>query len=757
MKTTAHRIGTSRFGKLWSGCVLFVILARGAVQRRPRGTGVAERLRMLPLEDAPLRAPVSIRWNAQQIPAIDASSDADSFAALGIVHAHLRLAQLELLRRVALGRTAEIVGPAGLELDHAVRLLDIARAVPAIADALPDETRVLLGAFVAGINHVIAHAAQRPYEFRVLAIQPEPWTIEHALAVQRLCATDMSWQIWQRLLPLRARMGRDAWRVLWPRLLRCGAPAAPDTKSADAATALFALSARHGSNSMAVSGRRRRSGGALIASDPHLPYSLPSPWIAVSMRSPGFDCAGLMMPSQPFLALGRNRDIAWGGTSLHAQSSDLFDLSQEPSASIRTRTIRIRARGARARRVALREHAIGPVVSDGMQFRNDTPLAMRWLGHRASDELTAMLGVTRARDWSGFQNSLRGFAISGLNMVFADQDGHVGRLCAAQMPNRPETPPPDLVLPPGDIRRWDAIVDSTALPREFDPTEGVVVSANAKPPGGTVPVGFFFAPPDRETRIRACLLDAGDVDIATIGAIQRDVFSRWSVDTRDALLPLLPEPATGPETILFQNLRDWDGHYAETSQGASAFVSLIQALIDQLGSADAFHGHEQVWGVERFVQDALDERDAAEKHRLLADAFRKAALCFSPKQNWGDRHRIRLHHPLAALPLIGKRFPRTDCAAGGSNDTVNKSGHSFPAGPHGAHYGSCARHIADLAHATDSFTVQLGGQDGWIGSANANDQTALWGQGGLIRLPLVAGCDDAEFPYETVLKPAKTS
>src|SRR5690606_18695570 len=95
--------------------------------------------------------------------------------------------------------------------------------------------------------------------------------------------------------------------------------------------AMFALVNRSGSNSFAVSARRSASGAALIASDPHLGVVLPNLWLSAGMQSPSHHAVGLMIPGVPVVALGRNRWIAWGGTSLHAASSDLFDVSAVPA------------------------------------------------------------------------------------------------------------------------------------------------------------------------------------------------------------------------------------------------------------------------------------------------------------------------------------------------------------------------------------------------------------------------------------------
>jgi len=66
---------------------------------------VPDRLAMLPRKGLPIAAPVRIHWDEHQIPFIEAETDDDLAVALGI-HAHLRLGQIEMLRRLSQGRVA---------------------------------------------------------------------------------------------------------------------------------------------------------------------------------------------------------------------------------------------------------------------------------------------------------------------------------------------------------------------------------------------------------------------------------------------------------------------------------------------------------------------------------------------------------------------------------------------------------------------------------------------------------------------------
>src|SRR5262249_37965578 len=91
--------------------------------RPTRKRSLAERLAVIPSRGMPLQDPVIIRWNDSQVPWISAQSDRDCAVALGLVHAHLRIGQMEMLRRIAQGRTSEMFGPAAISADRILRTI----------------------------------------------------------------------------------------------------------------------------------------------------------------------------------------------------------------------------------------------------------------------------------------------------------------------------------------------------------------------------------------------------------------------------------------------------------------------------------------------------------------------------------------------------------------------------------------------------------------------------------------------------------
>ena len=54
---------------------------------------------------------MSVRYDERGVPHIRAESETDMYRALGYVHAQDRLFQMEMVRRLAQGELAEVLGP----------------------------------------------------------------------------------------------------------------------------------------------------------------------------------------------------------------------------------------------------------------------------------------------------------------------------------------------------------------------------------------------------------------------------------------------------------------------------------------------------------------------------------------------------------------------------------------------------------------------------------------------------------------------
>jgi penicillin amidase len=724
-----------------SGCALLTPL--------PEPRTLPQRLAAMPTEGLPLRDTLTIYWDAHQIPFIEADHDEDAAFGLGMVHAHLRLGQMELFRRISQGRLAESAGPIAIDIDHGLRALDYGRAVEAIEASMSAQTLRWVEAFVAGINLYQQRMPEPPHEFRVLDIALAPWTVRDLLAMGRLAGSDVNWLVWANLLPLRER---EDWPRLWDRLVASGAASLAGSGGHSRQSLLRQVLAgtnRHGSNSLAVAGHRTQTGAALIASDPHVGLYLPNLWLLAGLKSPSYHVVGVMIPGLPFFALGRNPWIAWVGTNMRAASSELIDISQLPEGAVETRRETIRVRWWFDRDVTLGGSDWGPVLSDlpSLHELDLPPVALKWTGHMASDEIGAMLSVARSHDFEEFRTALESFSVPGQNMLYADAEGNIGQVMAVALPQRDDRPPQDIILDPKERQSaWQTLTTAADLPARYNPARGFLASANNRPPVTVaLKVGSFFSPDDRVLRMAELVERNGRVRAEDLKRIHSDTYVASSPALRDLLLGKiealgLVAGASAKERAALEVLRNWGGHYDITSRGAMVFECFHHEFATQFyrvrfGEQD-WAAFANVGRIKAILLEDIERTEAQALRPALAAALAAAADKVEEFESWGDMHRLRLAHPFGLAPLVGRRYRFETMPIGGSTDSLAMTAHGSTAERHFVRYGSSARHISDLSDADANWFVLLGGQDGWFNSANFADQVPLWQSGDYVQVPL---------------------
>ncbi|MDZ3838686.1 MAG: penicillin acylase family protein [Rhodospirillales bacterium] len=750
-------------------CLALTTLLAGCALLRPlpEETSVDERLKAFPTTGLPLQGRVQVMWDDHQIPFIEAEHDDDAAFALGLVHAHLRLGQMAIYRKIAQGRIAEMGGPLAADIDHGLRILDFGKAAAETEAGMLPEARRWMERFVEGVNLYQDRLEVLPYEYRALGLEREPWTVQDLLAFGRLSGTDVTWLVWFNLLQLRQR---DDWPELWARLIDTGGRSQPSfamgAGGGDLAAILESV-ARSGSNSIAIAPERTTTGGAIIASDPHLGLNLPNTWILAGLKSPSYHVVGMMVPGLPVFAIGRNADIAWGGTNMRSAASDLVDLSAVAESEISERRETIRVRGWLDREIVVRESRWGPVISDAPQFEDLAlpPLALRWTGHRPSDEISAMMAVSRAGSFDEFRQAFADFSLPAQNMIYADAKGNIGQLMAVQLPARRDGAPADMLTPPqASDAAWSRILGSLELPFAYNPEKGFLASANNRPTDGAdVRIGYFFSPSDRVERMAELVAASGGMSLESAQALQQDVAMPSSLALRDAFLAAFA--AAGIETgtaglsaeqsATLELMGGWDGRYDQASRGAVAFeifrAELTAAFYKQTLGEDDWQAFADVGDIRTLLAADLAEADPAALRPLLRQSLAATAGKTRDFGGWGEMHRLMLRHPLAFLPLIGGRFAFADLPAAGSSETLMKTAHGLTSERHRVRYGSNSRHVSDMTDPDRNLFVLLGGQDGWLSSSTFLDQVPLWRDGEYIELPLRLETVRARFPRTMTL------
>ncbi len=726
----------------------------------PSGTGQAGSGPSGPAPEGGEQPPIVIRWNEWGVPFIEAQRDQDVPYGFGVVHAHLRLGQMELIRMLAHGRASEMVGPLGIDVDVAIRAIGFARASEATVAAMRPDTRAWLERYAQGINAYKRSQQVRPLEQRLLNIPDEPWTAQDVVTVGRVAAIDINWIALGTYLRNRQEPGFAA---LWQRMVEYGRAGTPSFGApSPAPLAMLANVSKSGSNSWVVGGARRAGPGtpALIASDPHVGFVLPSLWLIAGARSPGYAAVGFMIPGLPVVMLGRNDRIAWGGTNMVGLSTSAYDVTDLPAQAFTERTELIRVRLLPDVTRTIRTTALGTVVTDSpfLATHDKRVVALKWRGNQPSDEFSALLDVNRAQNFEQFRAAFAPYAVSGQNFLYADVEGNIGQVLAIEaQPAAGRTAPLPLGDPANPQHLWGAPVPSTALPFAFNPGEGYLISAN-NPPVHTEPrVTLLTSADDRVGRLRELIEDDSQHSVDSHRRHQLDVYSRASHALAQEVVrqaKALPQPLRGEGARVVEALRDWDGQYDVDSTQAP----LAHRLQHFLGQAF----YEKKYGPKSasFLMGSVSlpdflRQDLASGEALpyLAGALRRTGNDTPAGTTWGEIHRLRVAHALGNIPVLGGAYRYEEFGVPGNLTTVMKSATNAGRGVQRANYGANARHISDLADPDENHFVMMGGQDGWIGAPHFADMVPLWREGRLIRVPLSPQGVRQAFTRVTVLQP----
>lgn len=751
--------------------VLLLVGSCSLVAPLPRETSLDDRLGVFP-ESFPAEGTVTIHWDRHQVPFIEADTDRDLAFSLGLVHAHLRGGQAELLRRASQGRLAEGMGSFLVPVDHAMRLMDFSRTTPDIIAMMPDETLEFLEKFAEGMTWYQQRQQTKPVEHRVLRWDFEPWTVEDLVTMSRLASIDITWMYAFRSLSLQ---DDPNWESYWTRVQAISgesiptfegpelisrsddggshstmslAPPTVGNQEADRAVAFLRMvlnQSRSGSNVMAVShGPSEANRPPLLAADPHVGLQIPPLWLLVGMKSPSYNAVGFMLPGFPVVAIGRNAHGAWGGTNMLAQSSDFVELPPDWEVTS-TREEKITVRGWWNRTVTLRESKYGPVISDLPIFPggDDRPdVALRWVGREPSDEFTAFLRVVRSTDWDSFRGAFATWSVSGQNMVYAGNDGTIGHVLAVRLPNRPPGSRDRFTITSEEADEWwSETFGPLDLPTHSSREPSFLVSTNNRPARHQpVIVSRFHDSNDRQGRLIELLEQANDIDLEKLGEIQKDVVSPEYRNLAHDLAAM----AEGSHEELVAELLDWDGAFASDSRGALVAHLLIGNMArlyypGKLGESIANSLLSGGLATSFLVEDLAESLHRDEVAALLPEAMNRTRhdlRYLKDDATWGNFHRLHVAHPFSNLPLVGRRYRFGNHPAEGNTNTVRKAAGPLSNEPGRATYGQNGRALFDLADPDANHFVLFGGQDGWLNSTTSVDQVELFLAGDMITLPL---------------------
>ena len=679
-----------------------------------------------------LAAPLAIVRDRFGVPHVLAGSEADAIFGQGFVQAQDRLFQLELFRRAGAGRLAEVAGARALDADRFARRLGLAgRADDDLASCGAAE-RELLEAFARGVNAGIGSLRALPPEFAVLRTTPEPWRPEHSLLLGRLLMLGFAsnWDAELERERLVAALGPERAALLdvaYPAdaATTTGHPSAGASErllAAYEATAVAGMPTHGASNAWALSGARTRSGAPLLACDPHLRAGVPGLFHVVHVAGGGLDVIGADVPGLPGVIIGHNREVAWGVTAGLADVSDCYVEELDPDDPERYRTPqgwqrgtvrveRIAVRGAASVEETVLETRHGPVIGPVLPGQ-DRAIALRSTALEGGETVGPLLDANRARDVAEFEAAVGRWPGATFNFVFAGRAGSIGYRMGGSIPRRARGAgllPQDGARSPGPPEP----LPGEEMPRALDPPGdgggGAVVSAN-QAPGGPHELGEEWCAPYRADRIAELLAARDEHTVASMQAIQLDLFNAGLVELRDLLLARDGVAGASIDPGVRAVLAGWDGQshagsvgaaimqtvYSEATAalvarvaGPEADLVLGKGLGAPVGEESRFHYHLQGRIVAALVEAAAPWcDDEADRDRVLRAATARALEELRDRLGtnveawrWGALHVQRRPHPLDGIPGLGRSFSLGPFAMPGDVNTVWQGGYTPYGGP----------------------------------------------------------------------------
>ncbi len=713
------------------------------------------------------------------VPHIFANSLNDAYFALGYAHAQDRLWQMEAMRRLGNGRLSEILGDRVLRTDRLMRTLGIALLAEGDAAALPEQTRVALEAYAAGVNAWLATGSLPP-EFTLLGHEPEPWKITDSLIWGRLMSRQLArgWSDETFRAQLAKRLSAEQINELWP----ADPPGAPYTYDArefagfDLRSLLGAvppaLGRQSASNAWVVDGLRSGTGAPVLANDPHLGFTAPGVWYLVRIVTPELTIAGATAPGLPFTILGHNGRVAWGVTATEVDSQDLFIETIDPadperyltpggSEPISTRVETIRVKGGAPVTFAVRGTRHGPVLSNLPGVTPDAaPSKMLALAAAnlapVDSTASALMAMSRARDVVSFRAALADFVGPTVNVFYADSAGDIGIAARGRMPLRKAGNGRGPFAGADGEHDWAGFVPFDDLPHVENPPSGRLINGNNRmvADNGQSPIAGFWYARWRAERILE-VVDSGPHGPGKAAQLQNDVLS----GAARRLVPLMlerggPIPKGGQgNNRVFQMMSNWDYRMDRDRPEPLIYTAWLHHAVraiagDELGEDFARYGRKSR---ARFVEAVLTENShwcepqdgslptcAQEISSALDAALVELSAALGAnmgKWRWGDLHRATFGNRLLGnVPVIGQ-FADLSIPSSGGDHTVGRGPIAGTgATPYANFRGPGYRAVYDFSNLSRSRFIAVPGQSGNPFSPHYGDLMEIWRDGEYIRL-----------------------
>jgi penicillin amidase len=757
--------------------IVILILAASVLAKIKARQGLPDYTEDITLKN--LKYPVDVFRDDFGTPHIFAHTEEDLYRSVGYLMAQERLWQMDMLRRITLGRLSELLGENFVKTDLLMRSLRFSEKSLDILQKSNPEIILHLTAFCDGVNQCIDNLGEDlPLEFTLLRYKPDKWEMHHSLNL----ISFMAWELksgWNELMleEIKQKVDSSLYHALLLNNSLQKEYVYPGTKdnvellSTNSLLEFFRIKELgfevfSGSNNWAVAGTKSKTGYPILANDMHLELNIPGIWMQMHQVVEGkLNVSGLVLPGQPLVIVGHNDSIAWGMTNTVVDNLDYYEERINPNnknqyfyneewKTFDSTQVKIISKDT-VYNLSYRCNHRGPVVTQDV---NGKVLTVKWIGSVYSDEFLSIYKVNRANNWSSFKEAFSTFRSISQNIVYADVDGNIGLYTCAGVPIRKR----DAVfrILPGWTNEYDwvGLVPFEELPHEYNPSRGYVSSANNRTTDSlyNYHIGTWYSLPYRIERIRELLEINHKLSVQDFINIQNDAKSKFSLMQVEKLFVLIDEEELNAlELEIAHKLKCWDGNMDKDLIEPSIaevfnWIFVRQIFKDELGD-ELFEKFEKNNKIARIAvynilkgdgnSPWLDKIDTPETENIndivnityketiqyLINNYRKDTR----KWKWKYLHKITFKHPVSksfeALDFVFK-LNRGPYGVSGGKHTV--SPYSYPMfEPENVFHGASHRHIFSLQNWDSTLSVLPTGNSGIVSSEFYCDQTENYVKG----------------------------
>jgi penicillin amidase len=730
---------------------------------------------------AGLSAPVEVIRDRWGIPHIYARSNQDLFFAQGFVHAQDRLWQMELNRRMGLGRLSELFGELALSTDRTVRTFGFNRLGRIDWANATGDVEEILRAYTAGVNAFLESPDTKlPIEFTLLAHRPEPWQPTDTLAFSRIMLWQMSGAWYSEIIrsQIVQTVGNEhatELEIHYPDTDPITLPTGIEFNRLDPDGSLRRvkgpfLDRGKGSNAWAISSHKSVTGHPILCNDMHLALVLPSLWYEAHLISDDFNVTGVTLPGVPLVMVGHNAQIAWGITVAFTDCEDLFiekvDSKNPPryqfqgewlDAEVITEPIHIKRRTEpHLEHVNITRH--GPIISDVIGVP-DQRIAVKSMALQPTSSFGGWLRLNRAAGWDDFVEAIRLIDATQLNVMYADVKGNIGYWVTGKVPVRARGT--GTVPVPGwkGEYEWIGEVPFDEMPHSLNPDRGYIVSCNNRIVSDDYPhfLGNMWMNGYRARKIADFIAGKERLSIEDLIPLHVDF---TCLPGQEFVTQTTGFTCSDPDgQLALEHLRKWDGRLTPDSVGGTLYevtrYALVRNLLEPglgkeltlrlmgqgfhpvLAPAHEFYGHDTVTML-RLLDNPNSwwVKQAGGREAVLTRSLKQAVEWLrtelGPNMDswaWGRIHRVTFGHALGLKKPLDRVFSRGPFPIGGDTDTPCQTAMLVDEPYDCKAWGPSFRQIVDLGDLSRSMTIFPPGQSGQLGSPHYDDLIEPWLKG----------------------------